>query len=152
MMRYALLALALVLSSTAWAQDGEAKKLAQGILDKGSALFDTKDAAAMTATYTADAKLVWYSKNNAGTLEVGVKNGHSEIEDIYLDMFKNKDETTSRNTVEFARLVAPELLIIQGVFQPNVANAGKYPFVQVRVKEGDKWLIKSLELFAFSQD
>jgi hypothetical protein len=153
MMRYGLLSLALVLSSTAWAQEADAKKLAQAILDKGSALYDTHNAAAMAATYTDDAKILWYSKTDTGTIEVGIKSGRSEIEDLYRDMFKDPNEkTTSRNTVDYARLVSPELLVIHGVFEPNVANTGKYPFVQVRVKEGDKWLMKTLQFFAISQD
>ena len=154
MLRFALITLALVvLPSTAWTQEADAKKLAQEILDKGSALYDTKDAAAMAATYTDDAKIYWYSKKDTGEVEQGTKSGRDEIEGIYRDMFKDKDEkTTSKNTVEYARFLSPDLMIIQGVFQPNVANPGKYPFVQVRIKEGDKWLMKTLQFFAISQD
>src|SRR3954447_17096682 len=113
MMRFALLALVLVLPSTTWAQDVDAKKLAQEILDKGSALYDTHNAASMAATYTEDAKILWYSKNDTGTIEMGVKSGRAEIEDLYRDMFKDPSEkSTSRNTVEFARLVSPELLVV----------------------------------------
>ncbi len=57
-----LITLAFVLPSIAWSQESDAKKLPQDILDKGSALYDTKDAAAMVATYTADATIQWYSR------------------------------------------------------------------------------------------
>jgi hypothetical protein len=144
----ALLTLALFIPSTAWTQETDAKKLAQDILDKGSALYDTQNAAAMAATYTEDAKILWFSKSDTGAVQLEVKNGRAEIEDVYHNMYRNSSEkTTSRNIVESAQLIAPDLLIIQGRFQPNVANPGKLPFVQVRVKEGDKWLMKSLQLF-----
>ncbi|WP_406695955.1 hypothetical protein V5E97_33675 [Singulisphaera sp. Ch08] len=153
MLRFALVALALVLPSTAWTQEVDAKKLAQEILDKGSALYDTKDAAAMAATYTENATIHWYSKKDSGEIEQGLKNGRAEIEGLYHDLFKDPNQkSTSKNTVEFARFIAPDVMIIQGVFQPNLANTGKFPFVQVRIKDGDKWLMKSLQFFAISQD
>lgn len=154
MRRLMLFALALALPITAFGDESEAKKLAQEILDKGSALFDQRDAAAMTATYADDADIVWIEKDNStGEYKSNTKKGLAEIEGVYKDLFKDKNEkTTSKNTVEFARLIAPDLLVIEGLFQPNVANQGKYPFVQVRVKQGEKWLIKHLQLVIVSQD
>jgi len=136
------------------AQDNKAKDLAQDILNKGSALFDTRDAAAMAATYTEDAQLFWLQKEDStGEIKVTNKNGRAEIEALYRDIFKNGGEkTTSKNTVEFARLASPDVLIIEGVFQPNVDKQGKFPFVQARVKQGDKWLMKTLQFFVMSQD
>lgn len=154
MRRLIFSALVLALPLTAFGDETEAKKLAQEILDKGSALFDQRDAATMVATYADDAQIVWIEKDNStGEYKTNTKKGLAEIEAIYRDLFKDKNEkTTSKNTVEFARLVAPDLLVIEGLFQPNVANQGKYPFVQVRVKQGDKWLIKNLQLIIISQD
>lgn len=154
MRRLILFALLLALPLAAFGDEAEAKKLAQEILDKGSALFDQRDAAAMVATYADDAQIVWIEKDNSTSeYKTNAKKGLAEIEAVYRDLFKDKNEkTTSKNTVEFARLVAPDLLVIEGLFQPNVANQGKYPFVQVRVKQGDKWLIKSLQLVIVSQD
>jgi hypothetical protein len=59
MHRIAVLAVAVTLGLTlfARAEDKDAKTLAQDILDKGAALFDKRDAAAMAATYTEDAQL-----------------------------------------------------------------------------------------------
>ncbi|AGA26739.1 hypothetical protein [Singulisphaera acidiphila] len=153
MLRFTLITLALVLPTTAWSQEVDAKKLAQTILDQGSAMYDTKNAAAMAATYTDDAKIFWYSKKDSGEVELGTKSGRAEIEGIYRDLFKDPNEkTTSKNSVEYARFIAPDLMIVQGIFQPNVANPGKFPFVQLRIKEGDKWLMKTLQFFVVSQD
>jgi hypothetical protein len=136
------------------AEDETAKKLAQEILDKGSALFDRHDAAAMAATYTEDAQLFWLQKDDStGEIKVTNKNGRAEIEELYRDVFKNPgDQKTSKNNVEFARFATPDVLIIEGVFQPNVDKQGKFPFVQVRIKRGDKWLMKTLQFFVMSQD
>ena len=155
MRRFTILVFALVLAfpSSAQAQEKDAKKLAQEILDKGAALFDTREATAMAATYTEDAQIQSIAKDDStGEIKVEVKKGRSEIESTYRDVFKDaKEKTTSKNTVEFARFVA-DLMIIQGVFQPNVADKGKFPFVQLRAKQGDKWVIKNLQFFLISQE
>ena len=156
MRRVAFLAVALTLglSLAARAEDQDAKTLAQSILDKGAASFDKHDAAAMAATYTEDAQLEWIEKDSAsGAIKIDTKKGREEIEALYRDLFKDsKEATTSKNTVEYARFVGSELLVIEGEFQPNVANEGKFHFIQIRLKQGDKWLMRSLQLFVIGKD
>jgi uncharacterized protein (TIGR02246 family) len=156
MIRLTTLALILALPSAASAQDKDkdAKALAQETLDKGAALYDTRNAAAMAATYTEDGQILWTSKDSGGDeVKVQVKSGRAEVEAFYSDLYKNDDKTTSKNTVEYARFVTPELMIIHGLFQLNAGDREKYPFVQVRVKQQDgKWRIKTLQFFLFSQD
>jgi hypothetical protein len=156
MQRISTLALAgvLAISVTAGAQENDAKKLAQEILDKGAALFDTRDATAMAATYTEDAELQLIQKENStGEVKIDLKKDRPEIEDFYRDLFKDaKEKTTSRNTVEFARFITPDIMVVQGVFQLDVNKEGKYPFVQLRLKKAGKWVIKSLQFYMFSQD
>jgi len=138
----------------AGADDKEALALAQGLLDKGSALFDTRDSAAMAATWAEDGRLTWFGRDEAtGDLNRSVKEGRAQVEEIYRDAFRDKDnKTTSRNTVGSASLIAPDLLLIRGTFEPDISNKGKYPFVQVRVKKGDAWLVKDLQFFVIPQD
>ncbi len=154
MLRTTILTLVLALPTAVMAEDSDAKKLAQEILTKGAALFDTQDAMAMSATYTDDARLFWVEKDKStGKIKVDVKEGRSEIDKLYRDLFKDtKEKTTSRNTVEFAKLVSPDVLVIHGYFQPNINNDGKYSFVQERVKQGDKWLIQCLRLYILPKD
>lgn len=156
MRRITLLAVAvtLTLSLAARGEDQDAKSLAQTILDKGAALFDKRDAAAMAATYTDDAQLEWIEKDStAGGIKIDVKKGREEIEAIYHDLFKDaKEATTSKNTVEYARLISSDLILIEGDFQPNVSNDAKFHFVQMRLKKDDKWLIRSLQLFVIGKD
>ncbi len=154
MKRYAIFALMFLLPITVRAEEKDAKTLAQAILDKGSALFDTRDAAAMAATYTEDAQLLWIDKDGStGEIKISVKKDRAEIESLYRDLFKDaKEKTTSKNTVEFARFVGAELMVIQGVFQPNVDKQDKFSFVQMRVKQGDKWLMKTLQLYVIAQE
>jgi hypothetical protein len=147
-------AIMLCLSFTARADDNDAKTVAQEVLDKGAALFDKRDAAAMAATYTEDAQLEWVEKDSAaGGIKIDTKKGREEIEMLYRDFFKDmKEATTSKNTVEFAQFISPELMVIQGYFQPNVANDAKFHFVQMRFKKDGKWLMKSLMLFVIGKD
>jgi hypothetical protein len=153
MKRVALFTLVIIVPVLARADEKDAKTVAQGVLDKGAALFDTHDAAAMAATYTEDAQLLWIDKDGtSGEIKVSVKKDRAEIESLYHDLFKDaKEKTTSKNTVEFARLVTPELMVIHGVFQPNLDKPDKFSFVQTRVKVGDKWLIKILDLYVFGE-
>jgi hypothetical protein len=154
MKRFAIFALLFVVPFSLRAQDKDAKTVAREVLDKGSALFDTRDAVAMAATYTEDAELLWIDKDSTtGEIKVSVKKDRSEIESLYRDLFKDaKEKTTSKNTVEYARFVGADLMVIHGVFQPNVDKQGKFPFVQMRLKQGEKWVIKNLQLYVISQD
>ena len=154
MKRFAMFALLFVVPVTVMSQEKDAKTVAQDVLDKGSALFDTQDAAAMAATYTEDAQLLWIDKDGStGEIKVSVKKDRSEIESLYRDLFKDaKEQTTSKNTVEYARFVGADLMVIHGVFQPNVDKQGRFPFVQMRLKQGEKWVIKNLQLYVISQD
>jgi hypothetical protein len=149
MKRLTFLFLVFIAAATVRADDPDPKALAQDILNKGSALFDTRDAAAMTASYTEDAQLLWIDKDNStGELKINTKRDRAEIEGLYRDLFKDaKEKTTSKNTVEYAKLLTPEILVIHGHFQPDLAKDGKFSFVQIRIKSGDKWLIKTLQLF-----
>jgi hypothetical protein len=156
MRRFAFLAVAftLGLSFAARADDQDAKTLAQTVLDKGAALFDKRDAAAMAATYTEDAQLEWIDKDSAsGGIRIDVKKGREEIEAVYRDLFKDsKEATTSKNTVLYARFISSGLMVIEGDFQPNAAAEAKFHFVQLRLKQGEKWLMRSLQLFVIGKD
>ena len=77
------------------------------------------------------------------------------VEQDYLrrDLFKDaKEATTSKNTVEFAKFIGSGLMVIEGDFQPNAASEAKFHFVQLRLKQGDKWLMRSLQLFVIGKD
>jgi hypothetical protein len=74
------------------------------------------------------------------------KQGRNEIEPFYRDHFQRADTIDSENTVEYARLISGDLLVIHGKFRPNT-NEAELPFVQLRVKQGDRWLLSKLWLF-----
>lgn len=153
MKRLVALTLMLVLPMTVRADDKDAKMVAQGLLDKGAALFDTRDAAAMAATYTEDAQILWFDKDSStGEIKLSFKKERGEIEALYQDLFKDvKEQTTSKNTVEYARFITPEVMVIHGVFQPRLDKPDKFSFVQTRVKVGEKWLMKVLELYVLGE-
>jgi hypothetical protein len=130
-------------------EDGEAMKLARKLTTEGASTFNTANAKAMAEYYTDDAKIFLEIKNESG-ISVKEYNGRDEIEQAYVDLFKDRGTIQSKNTVEYAKLLAPDLLVIAGVFEPGLdaANPLKVPFYQVRVKHGEKWLMSSLRIFA----
>ena len=88
---------------------------------------------------------------NAGTWKaIRTQEGRADIERMYKeDLFKEGIEpSTSRNAVEFARMVVPDLILVVGTFEPDVTKGQKFPFVQERRLMGDRWLIVCLRVYA----
>jgi hypothetical protein len=130
----------------------EAMQLAKKLTDEGATTFNTANPKAMAAYYTEEAKVFLESKDDNG-LSVKEYNGRNEIEKLYADLFKNPGTIQSKNTVEYAKLLAPDLLVIAGTFEPNTQDPKplKVPFYQVRIKQGDKWLMSSLRIFVVGE-
>lgn len=131
------------------AQGTDARDLAQKQLDEGARQFDEKDARAMAETYTEDAVLSTLNYNkNSGTYEVEDVRGRSLIEQSYKKLFDGMNNpTTSKNTVESARLLGSRVLLITGTFQPDTSNNLTVAFTQTRVKVGEKWLKQKLMIY-----
>ena len=152
MMHHATLCLAILFAPASdSAQD--AKGLAQEILTKGATLFDTRDAAAMAATYAENAEVTVYSKDrDTGAYKIDSTRGRAAIEKGYADLFKDRDPSTkSKNMVEDACFIGSDLLLIRGTFTVDTNQGGKIPFVQVRLKQGETWRILGLQLIGVSQ-
>jgi hypothetical protein len=124
----------------------EAEQIAKSLLKAGSDLFDAKNASALAATYTDEGQVHLFSKPEDQPYKEDVKRGRADIEQFYRDLFRDSGAIDSENTVEMARLIAPDLLVIHGRFRPNTGQS-EIPFVQMRVKQGPEWLIRELWLF-----
>lgn len=149
MTRCAILCTVLFMPAVAPAAEPDATTVAQDILTKGAALFDTRDAGAMAATYTEEAELILISKDkNTDRFKAENTHGRAAIEQFYRDLFKDRTaDTTARNVVQYARFVGPDTLVIHGDFTPDVAKGDSFPFVQTRVKEGDRWFIIMIQVY-----
>ncbi len=125
------------------------KALAQDLLTKGAALFDQHDPATMAATYVEDAEINLYIRDkNNGSIKTDTRRGRANIEEGYVDVFKNATPTMkSRNVVTSAEMLEPGLLVIHGTFTPDTTKPDSVSFVQVRTKDGDTWRILNLQLF-----
>ncbi len=123
----------------------EAAQIAEKFLKAGSDLFDAKNAAGLANTYTENGEIMIVGGKD-GEITEDIKAGRAEVEKFYAEVFKDKGAIDSENTVEFARLIAPDILVVHGKFQPNTGEA-RLPFVQLRVKQGDRWLMSKLWLF-----
>ena len=128
--------------------DDEAMALATKLTTEGAATFDKFDAKAMAAYYTEDAEIALVTRDG-NTFKVQNYIGRERIEEAYADVFKKPETIKSKNTVEYAKLLAPDVLVIAGTFdtQHPEADSPKIPFYQMRVKEGDKWLMSSLRIY-----
>ena len=149
MRRLMILGLALAFAPAAIGEESDARALAQGILDKGATLLESRDAAAMAATYTDDARVVIVLKDGeSGRFKDLEKQGRGEIEELYRGLYNDDRPINARNQVDFARLVSPNLLVIQGVLTLDAAGSRRFAFVQERRKDGERWLIASLRVYA----
>ncbi|MGO8901378.1 MAG: hypothetical protein ACLQU5_23940 [Isosphaeraceae bacterium] len=126
----------------------EATALAVKLTEQGATTFDTFNAKAMADYYLEDAEIAMVSKEE-GRLKVQTHTGRAEIEKFYADIFKKPETIKSRNTVEYAKLIAPDVLVIAGTFDTNTLkpDSPRVPFYQVRVKKGDQWLMSSVRIF-----
>ncbi len=129
--------------------DDEALTLAKKLTTEGAATFDRKDAAAMAAYYLEDAQVRLISKDqNTGEVKIDVRRGRSDIQDLYADLFKGDKTVQSKNIVEHARLISLDFLVISGTFEiTQDSQTSRFPFLQVRVRQGDKWLMSSVDIF-----
>jgi hypothetical protein len=146
---------------SAWAQEAgdDASALAKEALDRGAAMVAEKDAKGLAESYTKDAELVLVSKAAARS-STDVRQGRAAIEEFYRsafagdhkETFRDIAELKPRNTVEYARYLDPHMMLICGVFEPNAEKGPKLRFIQVRVRQDDRWQISSLKLFALYKD
>ncbi|MFO0960990.1 MAG: hypothetical protein U0800_26715 [Isosphaeraceae bacterium] len=146
----ATLAIGLALGTPgARAQGTDARDLAQKQLDEGARLFDRRDAKAMAETYAEDAVLSLLSYDaGSGQYKNEEFRGRQAIEENYKKLFDGLNgNTTSKNTVETARLLGSRVLIITGTFQLDISNGLTVPFSQIRIKVGEKWLKQKLTVY-----
>jgi len=139
----------LVIPGAAFGQDDvRAMALAKLTLDRGAAMFDTRDAEAMAATYGESAQIIVIKReSDTDDVVVETKNGRTAITKSYRDIFKDRlPEHRSRNTVESARFLGNDLLLIRGRFAVNRDRADIAQFVQLRARKGEQWKIVTLQL------
>jgi hypothetical protein len=144
----ALLATPLVTAGPEAKPADEAMKIAIKVTEEGATTFDTFNAKAMAAFYLDDAEVALVTRDENG-LKLDVHKGRADIEKFYADVFKKPETIKSKNDVEYAKLIAPDVLVIAGVFHVNTlkTNAPKIPFYQVRVKKGDQWMMSSVRIY-----
>lgn len=136
------------IAATADDADAAARKIAEKVTTEGAAIFDTYNAHAMAATYAEASILTIYTKED-GKLKREVREGREGVEAAYAELFKNPETIKSINHVEHARLVSPDVLVINGTFDTNSLkpDSPKIPFHQVRSQKDGKWLVSSMEIY-----
>jgi hypothetical protein len=138
----------LLAPAPAAAQDADAVALAQDILVRGATLFDKRAAAAMAATYIEKAEIIVIKRDtDPDRIVVETTRGRAAIEKAYAKIFADRQpEHRSRNTVEVARFLGRDLLLIKGRFAMNREQGDSVEFVQIRAREGDQWNVVTMQL------
>ena len=133
---------------------GEARDLAQRLVDKNTAFVDAEDYAALLASYTEDANISLVCKDpDTGDYMTAVRDHSGSIWQMYRDLHSGllpengPKKIASKSTVEYANMIEPDLLVIHGYFQPYRDEDMRWPFIQVRRKLGDEWRIMSQRVF-----
>ena len=152
---FSVLAAALLsLTSVAFADDeAQARKIAEKVTTDGAAIFDTLDAHDMAATYDEKGVLTVFRREKE-SIEREAHEGRAKVEAAYAELFKSPETIKSRNVVEHARLITPDLLTIDGTFDMNTLKPDsiKVSFHQVRREQGGKWLVLSMEIVVAPQN
>jgi hypothetical protein len=122
--------------------------LAKDILGRGATLFDKRDAAAMAATYLENAEIILIKRDtDPDRIVVETFRGRAAIEKEYAKIFADRlPEHRSRNTVEVARFLGRDLLLIKGRFAMNREQGDTAEFVQIRALEGGHWNVVTMQL------
>ncbi len=147
---FALVFTAPVFVRAADPKDDEAKAIAVKVTTAGATLFDAKDAAALAATFTEEARLeVTFKGKDDATSKNEIKQGRSRIEAYYRELFKGDAAFHAKNTVEYARAIGPDMILFAGTFVPDAqaAEPWKIAFVQVRSKHGEDWKVVNMQVF-----
>ena len=155
MSRLITLSLAIALTAPGFVRaaepkDDEAKAIAVKVTTAGATLFDAKDAPALAATFTEEARLeATFKDNDAGSSKTEVRQGRTQIEAYYRELFKNDATFHAKNTIEYARSIGPNMILFAGTFVPDTqaAEPMKIAFVQVRSKHGEDWKVVSMQVF-----
>jgi hypothetical protein len=144
----AMILLAIPAAAVGRDDDARAVTLAKETLNRGATLFDKRDAAAMAATYIETAQVIIIKKaSDTDRIVTETRSGRAVIEASYAEIFKDRlPEHKCRNTVESARFLNPDLLLIHGRFAFNVEQSQEIQFVQIRVREGDQWKVATMQL------
>lgn len=126
--------------------DQAAMKLAKELTSHGIELFIKGDGAGLAAQYVDDAEIVMTTFEAFGAPTIQVTTGKDEIAKVY-QTAGSLGKMSPVNDVHFARFITPEILHIAGVFSiTDQGETKRYPFTQIRKKDGDKWKIVTLEL------
>ena len=126
----------------------DAKVLARKLLDEGAKEFGRKQAKVMAQFYTEDAEAKLVSKETGSeTFKTETYRGRGEIEGFYAKIFDSESKAEARNTVEVARFLGDDLLMVSGLFEPAVGGSIQLEFVQIRQKVGKDWLIRDMQVF-----
>lgn len=126
--------------------DEAALKLAKEITSRGAQLFVQGDSGSLAAQYVDNAEIVMTTVEPFSPATIQITRGSDDIAKLY-QVAPKLGQLSPVNEVHYARFITPEILHIAGVFMiTDQGETKRYPFTQIRQKQGGDWKIVSLEL------
>lgn len=122
--------------------DVAALSIARQVLTTGAAMVALGDYEGVAGQFTDDGELVTKSLKASGPPEIQVFRGSGQLL-TWFKVVENLRGFTVVNNVEYARLVAPDLLYITGTLDLTGTDqqTTRLPFSQIRIQEGAAWKI-----------
>jgi hypothetical protein len=139
-------------SASTPAGDAEAIRIAQEVTTAGAKMFAAKDAQGLADTYIDEGRIILVSRE-AGTpgLKRDVREGRSAVLEGYKELFKSPDAISAVNRLDYARMLGTDMLEISGTLVLTDSNGmHRFPFTQLRVREGNFWRIAEVQLFVMT--
>ena len=90
-----------------------------------------------------------FKSKDESSSKTEVKQGRTQIEAYYRELFKTDGTLHAKNTIEYAREISPNLILFAGTFvlDSQAAEPLKIHFVQVRSKQGEEWRVVSMQVY-----
>ena len=135
--------------------DPEAKTLAERLAGESAETFRSKDADAMVGRFDPEATITLYAREE-GRPDVSSRafQGRDQIEGFYRQAFEIDRPLDGRNTIEYARLVLPDLLIFCGRFEMTIGGESRppLPYSQVYARRNGAWKVLDIRAYAVPGD
>jgi hypothetical protein len=127
--------------------DVAALSIARQVLTAGAAMVALGDDVGVAGQFVADGELVTKTLKSSAPPEILIYRGEEQLRN-WFKVVQGLRGFAVVNSVEYARLVAPDLLYITGTLDltsPDLKTT-RLPFSQIRVQQGEMWKIINYQI------
>lgn len=152
----AILALATLSNFTAARAADETKAMAQTMADDAVKAFNAQDAQGFAARYATDVDGVTLALNaTTRKFEFAHVEGRKQVQDAIAVCFQVYPKAKLKKKVEFARLITPDVLVVDETFElsgfPPEAGPSTGATTIIYKKSGNRWDVVCERLIAYGK-